>query len=121
MAVLGEQEAILFTVPRGFGSGDQGETKSVATGPSSSGSQAITGAIPAAGFIGTSGFWYTWVAEDDCYIRIGGSDVAACTANDWPLFKGQEWNRWIRIGIDTNFTVIQKISASVVKHGRSSQ
>lgn len=121
MAVLGEQEAILFTVPRGFGSGEQGETKVVATSGSSSLAQPIQGAVPASGFIGTSGFWYTWVASEDCHIRIGDSNVVAATTSDWPLFKGAEMNRWIRIGIDTHFTVIQELTAGKVYHGRSSQ
>lgn len=121
MGMLGEQEAILFTVPRGFGTSDQGATSTVATSGSSSAAQPITGAVVAGGFIGTSGFWYTWIASEDCHIRVGDANVSACTTNDWPLFKGQEMNRWVRIGIDTHFTVIQELTAGKVYHGRTSQ
>lgn len=119
--MLGEQEAILFTVPRGFGTTDRGATGVVATSGASSAAQPITEAVPSGNLIGAAGFWYTWVASEDCHIRIGDANVAACTTSDWPLFKGQEWNRWIRIGIDTHFTVIQELTAGKVYHGRSSQ
>lgn len=121
MAVLGEQEAILFTVPRGYQVAEIGGTEVVATGAASSGATAILGAVTTSGFIGTSGFWYTWVASEDCHIRVGGSNVAPCTTNDWPMFKGQEMNRWVRINIDTHFTVIQDVSAGKVYHGRTNQ
>lgn len=113
MAIQGEQEAIQFTVPRAVGSGELGAPQRVTFSGTASGPTQI---------VGTGINWYTFVANEDCHIRFGtNAGMGLATSSDWPLFKGQEYSRFINVAIDGWFSVIQETNAGAFWIGPSNR
>ncbi len=112
----GQAAAILKRPPHGASSGDAFEVYTTAFTGSSSASTAV---LPSNGGLPSGGCFVTWIADADCYVRVGKGTVAAATSGDWFLPAGVQVDWWHNDTEDLNFTVIQKTSAGNLKRYRS--
>lgn len=88
------QEAVVKRPPRGNGSTERGEPfVTNITTVSISATFVIPNAGATASALPLTGAFVTWVADVDCYIRVGTSTLTSATTSDWviPAYTVVEW------------------------------
>lgn len=113
-SILGEQEAIQFSVPEASG------TQAPLSAATSGTAQLINlSPLVVATGIGSARYCYvTFVASEDCHVVFGDNTVVA-TSTSWPIFKGQEYNRIINIDKTGFCSVVQDITGGRFWIGRT--
>jgi len=106
--------------PHGATSGDEFEVYSTTVSAVTTAATLCTSAAPGRSSIPIPiGCFITWIADTDCYIRVGTAGVAAATSADYYMPAGVAFEWYHLSSTDTHFTVIQKTAGGTLKRYRS--